>query len=164
MFSREDLAGGELRYAQQLLLSHELAHQWYGDAVTPAVWRDIWLNESFATYGQWMWLEHAGLGSVEQSAQAALQMRGSGSTAAPTVDDLFGFNSYDGGAVVLQALRRTVGDDDFFTILRRWVADYNGTSRTTEEFIALAEEVSGQDLSEFFDTWLFAADVPSEFP
>jgi aminopeptidase N len=164
MFSRDDLGGGELRFAQQLLLSHELAHQWFGDAVTPARWRDIWLNESFATYGQWMWLEHAGLGSVEQSAEAALQMRGSGSSATPTLEDLFGFNSYDGGAVVLQALRRTVGDDDFFTILRRWVADYNGTSRTTEEFIALAEEITGQDLAAFFDTWLFAADLPARFP
>ena len=59
-------------------------------------------------------------------------------------------NSYDGGAVILHALRKTIGDDLFFTLLRRWVADNNGTSRTTEDFVALANKVAGQDLTEFF--------------
>lgn len=58
LFSREDFLGGALGETQQFLLSHELAHQWFGDAVSPTAWTDIWLNESFATYGEWMWLEH----------------------------------------------------------------------------------------------------------
>ena len=77
---------------------------------------------------------------------------------------MFGFNSYDGGAVVLHALRRTIGDDLFFTLLQRWVADNNGTSRTTEDFIALANEVAGQDLTEFFATWLYADVLPTIVP
>ncbi|MEP7046954.1 MAG: M1 family metallopeptidase, partial [Ilumatobacteraceae bacterium] len=60
LFSRADFASGRLEPAQQLFLSHELAHQWFGDAVTPALWSDVWLNESFATYGEWMWLDHLG--------------------------------------------------------------------------------------------------------
>ena len=163
MFSTEDLHG-QYDYGEHLLLAHELAHQWFGDAVTPADWGDIWLNESFATYGEWMWLEQAGFISVADSASQALAGRPPGATGTPSVDDMFGYNSYNGGAVVVHALRLTIGDDAFFTLLRRWISDYNGTSRTTEEFIALAQQVSGQDLTTFFDTWLFATRVPTSFP
>ena len=82
----------------------------------------------------------------------------------PTADELFGFNSYEGGAVVLHALRLTIGDDAFFALLRRWVADNLGESRHTEDFVALASEVAGTDLTAFFDEWLFAEVVPDEFP
>jgi aminopeptidase N len=164
LFSRSDFSTGRLEYGQELLLSHELTHQWFGDAVSPERWRDVWLNESFATYGEWMWLDHIGLQMVEDSALAGLAGRQPGATATPSADELFGFNSYDGGAVVLHALRKTIGDDNFFTLLRRWVADNNGQSRTTEDFVALANQVSGQDLTGFFDTWLYADIVPMTFP
>jgi aminopeptidase N len=164
LFSRSDFSTGRLEYGQELLLSHELTHQWFGDAVSPERWRDVWLNESFATYGEWMWLDHIGLQMVEDSALAGLAGRQPGATATPSADELFGFNSYDGGAVVLHALRKTIGDDNFFTLLRRWVADNNGQSRTTEDFVALANQVSGQDLTDFFDTWLYADIVPMTFP
>lgn len=163
LFSRADLAG-ELGWNEQMLLSHELAHQWFGDAVTPASWSDIWLNESFATYGQWLWLEHLGLGSVDRSATDALAAPAFHPVADPSVDDMFGSNSYEGGAAVLHALRRTIGDDVFFRLLRRWVSDNAGESRTTADFVALAEQVSGRDLKEFFDTWLYAVDKPSRLP
>ncbi|MGD9998039.1 MAG: M1 family metallopeptidase [Ilumatobacteraceae bacterium] len=166
LFSRDDL-NGDSGPLQELLLSHELAHQWFGDAVSPLQWRDIWLNESFATYGQWMWLEHVQQGTVEGEAERSLDgrlaQRGN-PTGSPDADDLFGFNSYDGGAVVLHALRRTIGDDHFFDLLQRWVAENTGTSRSTQDFIALAEEVSGTDLEEFFDDWLFATKLPSAYP
>jgi aminopeptidase N len=164
LFSRSDFSTSRLEYGQELLLSHELTHQWFGDAVSPERWRDVWLNESFATYGEWMWLDHIGLQMVEDSALAGLAGRQPGATATPSADELFGFNSYDGGAVVLHALRKTIGDDNFFTLLRRWVADNNGQSRTTEDFVALANQVSGQDLTGFFDTWLYADIVPMTFP
>ena len=163
MFSSEDI-GGRFDYGENLLLGHELAHQWFGDAVTPADWGDIWLNESFATYGEWMWLEEAGLGTVDDSARNALANRPPGATGTPSVGEMFGYNSYDGGAAVVHALRRTIGDDAFFTLLRRWIGENNGTSRTTADFIALAQQVAGQDLTAFFDTWLFATRPPSSFP
>ncbi|HEY7626131.1 MAG TPA: M1 family aminopeptidase [Ilumatobacteraceae bacterium] len=164
MYSRDDFSSGRLDTPQETLLSHELAHQWFGNAVSPASWSDVWLNESFATYGQWMWLDHIGDVPLDESANFALATRGSGSTAYPTVEDMFGFNSYEGGAVVLQALRKTIGDEPFFTLLRRWVSENNGTARDTADFIALANEVAGRDLADFFDTWLFASTLPARFP
>ncbi len=164
LFSRTDFSSGRLDLLQELLLSHELAHQWFGDAVSPSRWTDVWLSESFATYGQWMWFEHLGLQTMADSATAALAFRERGSTAAPTAAEMFGFNSYAGGAVILHALRKTIGDDRFFSLLRRWVADNNGSSRTTDDFVALANQVAGQDLTEFFTTWLYSDTLPRAFP
>ena len=65
---------------------------------------------------------------------------------------------------MLHALRKELGDADFFTLLQRWVAEYAGTSRTTADFIALADEVAGRDLTAFFDDWLFASSLPATFP
>lgn len=163
-FSREDFASGRLDQLQELLLSHELAHQWFGNAVSPARWADVWLTESFATYADWMWLDHIGSQSITSAATAGLAEREQRSPATPDADEMFSFNSYDGGAIVLHALRKTIGDDLFFNVLRRWVTDNNGLSRTTDDFVALAGKVAGQDLTEFFDTWLYADKVPTKFP
>jgi aminopeptidase N len=146
------------------LLSHELSHQWFGDAVTPARWKDIWLNESFATYAEWMWLDHVGDGKIDDAARAALSQRAPRSPADPGADQLFAPNSYEGGAVTLHALRRTIGDDVFFTLLRTWVQSNLGHTRTTDDFVALASEVAGRDLGPFFATWLTADTVPTTFP
>lgn len=167
LFSRDDFLSGDLGYWESLLLSHELAHQWFGDAVTLATWSDIWLNEGFATYGEWMWLDHVGFDPLESAAAFALEQRSmvpSHPTADPPVGDLFGFNSYQGGAVVLHALRQTIGDDAFFELLQQWVVQNEGTSRTTEDFVVLAEDIAGTDLTTFFDDWLFAEQTPSSYP
>ena len=74
LFSRDDFPGGSPGAIEHLLLSHELAHQWFGNAVTPADWADLWLNESFATYAQWMWLDHAGLLPLETQARSNLAL------------------------------------------------------------------------------------------
>ena len=130
-----------------MFLAHELAHQWFGDAVTPADWADLWLNESFASYAQWLWLDHIGLVPLETLAQRTLTLRQDfvESTAEPTVENLFGFERYDGGAVVPHALRQEIGDESFFTLLQRWVAENDGTSKRTADFTALAAEVAGRD-------------------
>ncbi|MCU1367746.1 MAG: peptidase family protein, partial [Ilumatobacteraceae bacterium] len=82
----------------------------------------------------------------------------------PDVPGLFGFDVYEGGAVVLQALRDEVGDDNFFSILRTWVQSNLGQSRTSADFIALSSKVAGKDLTSFFDGWLYATDLPDAFP
>ena len=164
LFSRDDFSGGKLGELQQQLLSHELAHQWFGDAVSPARWQDIWLNESFATYGEWMWSDHIGMSDLNDRAREELNFRVPGSSANPAADDLFGSNSYGGGAVVLHALRLTIGDTLFFELLTRWVAENNGESRTTQDFVTLASEVAGESLADFFDAWLYADTPPTEYP
>ena len=164
LFSRDDFGRGELGDFQQQLLSHELAHQWFGNAVSPAGWQDIWLNESFATYGEWMWSDHIGVADLDDTASDELNYRSPGSSADPSAGNLFGSNSYGGGAVVLHALRLTIGDGAFFELLTRWVAENNGQSRATEDFVALATDVAGESLTSFFDTWLSADTPPVEFP
>ena len=165
MFADGDFPG-QLSERTEMFQSHELAHQWFGDAVTPSRWEDLWLNESFATYGQWLWLDHAGYQRLDSAATDALARRQTPGepTAQPTAPDLFGFERYEGGAVVLHALRKEIGDVAFFTLLRRWVADNNGTSRTTADFTTLASEVAGRDLTDFFAAWLYAPALPGVFP
>jgi len=110
-----------------------------------------------------MWADHAGFESLDDSATSALR-EGRDVPVDQPGRHLFGNEVYDGGAVVLQALRRTVGDDAFFQILRTWVSDNKGSSRTTDDFFALASKLSGQDLSDFRATWVDTTKPPKQFP
>ncbi len=147
--------------ADQILL-HELAHQWVGDAVSPATWKDVWLNEGFATYAEWLWLERTGQGSA---AHTARRLSGTSGLDRPPGDpgpqELFSNTVYVRGGMTLQALREDVGDDAFFEILRRWVDEHRGSTASTKDFISLAEEVSGHDLGPLFQRWLYDEGVPS---
>lgn len=163
LFSRADL-DGSLGFVQHLLLAHELTHQWFGDAVSPASWDDIWLNEGFATYGQWLWLDRAGLASLDEQAGAALAGLPDSGGPVARPDDLFGAVSYTGGAIVLHALRATVGDDAFFAGLRQWVSDHLDAAASTADFQATMEQVSGLDLTAFFAAWVDTEDRPDQYP
>ena len=113
-----------------------------------------------------MWLEHIGLTTVEIEANGNLAQRQTPTepTGTPSTGNLFGYERYDGGAVVLHALRGELGDEAFFTLLQRWVAENAGTSRVSADFIALAEDVAGRSLTEFFDAWLYSPSVPPTYP
>ena len=145
---------------------HELAHQWYGDSLAVAQWQHIWLNEGFATYAEWLWNE----GMRGTPAQEIFDFYYSVIPdddpfwqvviGDPGPDMLFDIAIYYRGAMTLQQLRVAVGDDDFFKILERWAQKREGDNVTTDEFIALAEKISGQELDELFETWLFTPGKP----
>lgn len=148
---------------------HELAHQWYGDSVTPIDWHDIWLNEGFATYAEWLWDGTHG-GSTPQEHFDDLYAEPSDSalwSPAPRTftdqADLFGEPVYNRGAMTLQALRGRIGSRDFFTVLRRWAAQHRDGNVRTAQFVKLAEKVSGKELSAFFRTWLDTPGKPKGY-
>lgn len=145
---------------------HELAHQWFGDDLALARWQDIWLNEGFATYAEWLWIEYEGQATPQQIFQATYDAIPADdpfwalTIGDPTVEHLFDEPVYVRGAMTLQALRNQVGDDAFWTIIREWAATHSGGNVTTDQFIALAEQVSGQQLDDLFTTWLFTGAKP----
>jgi len=162
LFSVADL-DGSLGPLQHLLLAHELAHQWFGNAVSPESWNDIWLNEGFATYAQWMWLEEAGIGTVDGYAGAALGAMGDCLPLSRPCE-LFGPLVYEGGGAAAHALRLTVGDDAFFAGLRAWIETYLDSAASTADLRAVMEQASGQDLSQFFAEWVDSTTPPTGFP
>jgi len=152
---------------------HELAHQWFGDALVLDHWSDIWLNEGFATWSEWIWEEqHGGRTAAErfdalydtpEDTKDGKDLWFPAPDALPGPAYLFGTPVYDRGAMTLQALREKVGDDTFFQILRDWYSEHRFTNVTTEQFIATAERDSGQQLDEFFDVWLFQEGRPESW-
>jgi aminopeptidase N len=143
---------------------HELAHQWYGDSVSVNEWNEIWLNEGFATYAEWLWAEKLGTRTADaqftqlyNNANSPLWGVGPG---APGKAQLFGQSVYTRGAMALHALRITVGDAAFFQILRTWAAEKQNGNATTPEFIALAKRISGKNLDQLFNDWLYGTTRP----
>jgi aminopeptidase N len=163
-----------------LTISHENAHQWFGDSVTPAQWRDVWLSEGNAELSAWLWLERHEHGPSPH-AIFTRQYRNFADTKdnrdfykiptadPPTAGDIFDFNAmYFRGAMVLQALREIVGDRRFRTIQRTWLTEHAYGNATTPEYIALVKRLT-PDLSParwdaFFDQWLYRSypGVPSK--
>ena len=147
---------------------HELAHQWFGDSVAPARWSDVWLNEGHAT-----WYELTFTGGADSPAfvnsMRTLYRRGDqyrasfGPVASPPSGSplaLFNSNVYNGGALALFALRQRIGDAAFREVERAWVTRFRGLSATTDDYIALASEVSGLDLTGFLGDWLYGTVTP----
>ncbi|MFD9690453.1 M1 family metallopeptidase [Kitasatospora sp. NPDC059088] len=149
---------------------HELAHQWYGDSVSVAHWSDIWLNEGFASYAQFLWSEHENEGTAQELADYIYASHPaddpfwSVKPGDPGADNQFSNAVYDRGAVAIQALRNTVGDEKFFKILKGWPTERKYGNATVAEFQAYAEKVSGKKLGDLFKTWLFTPGKPAVGP
>jgi aminopeptidase N len=153
---------------------HEIAHMWFGNSITLEVWPDIWLNEGFATWSEWIWFERTGgktaaqffddLYATPEDSDAGRDLWFPAPAALPGPAEMFHTPVYDRGAMTLQALREKIGNDDvFFSILRTWYAENRNGNVTTADFIALAERVSGLQLDDFFQVWLYEEGRPESW-
>ncbi|MGW3131504.1 M1 family metallopeptidase [Streptomyces sp. NPDC001123] len=147
-------------------LVHENAHQWFGDSVSLTAWKDIWLNEGFATYAEWLYSEQHGGDSAQKNFDALYAKPASDELwAYPPGDpgsgkNIFGEPVYARGAMALHELRKAVGDPVFFRILRAWASEHRYGHGTTAEFVKLAEGESGKDLGSLFQRWLYQKGKP----
>ncbi|MBI5157555.1 MAG: M1 family metallopeptidase [Acidimicrobiia bacterium] len=146
------------------VVAHELAHQWFGDSVTPTTWRDIWLNEGFATFAEFLWVEEAygedAAASYITSLHSALQGQLMAPISDPGIAELFGTGVYWRGGLTLAALRTEVGDETMRSILTTYHSRFRHGNAATADFIAVAEEISGRDLGAFFADWLDEQTLP----
>jgi aminopeptidase N len=146
---------------------HELAHQWFGDSVALAEWKHIWLNEGFAQYAEWMWSEEEGLGTAQEQFDALYNGIPADDPfwqvviGDPGPELLFDIAVYFRGAMAVHTLRQEVGDRDFFRILHAWTTRRAGGNGTIPQFIRLAEQISGEQLDDLFQAWLFTGSKPA---
>lgn len=152
------------------VMNHELAHQWFGNDVSPYEWSDVWLNEGHATWYENTYAADKGYlkgtftGYMKAQYAQANQLRADHGPVAQPVsgafEDVFSPNAYGGGALVLYALRQKIGAAKFASLEKAWVTKYSGRSASTADFVALASKTSGQDLSVFLKDWLYGTKVP----
>ena len=154
-------------FADLNFVVHELAHQWYGDKVTVERWSDICLNECFASYASWLWKEKVDGTNLDDYWKQQM---------APVVDDDSFWKSplvdmgageeftrvYDRGPLALHALRKEMGDDAFFTMLKGWPTDFGGKNATFDDFETYASAAAGKDLKPFIDAWFRGTTVPAQ--
>ena len=150
----------------EVVVAHEIAHQWFGDSVAVDDWSDLWLNEGFASYAEVLWSENfEGFDRADAKLNQLHRLvygRNVKSPVAPGVRSLFGLEVYQRGSWTLHCLRTELGDEDFFEILYQWTQKQKGKSVRTADFIAHCEAISGRKLDEFFETYLFSARTPEE--
>jgi hypothetical protein len=162
---RNPVISGGFSASTEEVIAHELSHQWFGNSVALSDWQDIWLNESFATYSQGLWIEKSqGSDALTQWVKNKYNTVSDGLAflvppGQPPADDLFNNGVYDWGALGLHALRLEIGDPNFFETLQTYASRYKNGNVTPEDLIATAEQVSGQELDEFFQRWFYSEDL-----
>ncbi len=144
------------------VLAHELAHQWFGNHVSPAEWDEIWLNEGFASWADHYWTELDGGTTFEERAERARPLNLRPPTEV-TPATMFDATVYLRGALTLEALRRTIGDGNFFQLLQAWSDTYGGSSATTEDLLDLIREREGAEAAAVVRAWAFD-DIMPELP
>jgi aminopeptidase N len=141
-----------------VLLVHELAHQWYGDSVTPKTWRDMWLNEGFATYAEWLWQEDHGGDSAQEIFEATYGQDvvwAFPPADPPDAAHISAAPVYQRGAMVLHKIRQRAGDDAFRALLRGWAAAHRHGTADTDDFTAYVEQrLPDQDFRAVWSDWL----------
>ena len=171
IFYGEDLVRGERTQRIRDIITHEIAHQWWGNAVTEADWNDVWLSEGFATYFTLLFREHAygrddfarGLEEARREVLEFHQKEPGYRIVHENLDDMARVTSsqtYQKGAWVLHMLRGVVGDEAFWRGIRAYYADFSSRNATTGDFRRAMEEVSGRDLARFFRQWLERGGLP----
>lgn len=149
---------------------HELTHEWFGDSVSVRHWSDIWLNEGFATYAEWLYSERTGGPSAKQIAAQNYASHPASDDywrippGAPGAADVLDGPVYSRGGMALEAIRMAVGDQNFFASLRAWATDRAGGNGAVQDFLATVKRVSGKNIDEVAQTWLFAPTRPAAPP
>ena len=137
------------------MLIHELAHHWWGNAVGLKTWKDIWLNEGFATYSEALyWEKQSDIRALQSTLRAKSGTFASGTLYNPG-NAIFSSLVYNKGAWVLHMLRKEVGDETFFKILREYFRRYKYSNASTADFRSICEKISKKNLNYFFDQWIF---------
>ncbi len=162
-----------LDYNSDDVVSHELAHQWFGDFITCRDWQHIWLNEGFATYCEALYVEHVYNTTQHEFQYYVLEMiNGYLDEAANLykrpivtklyrdIDDLFDAHSYNKGGTVLHMLRHHVGEDDFKSSLKLYLDTFGNHTAESDDLRQIFEQVSGKSLQQFFDQWVFRKGHP----
>ena len=168
IFYDEDALNGNR--SSELLIAHEIAHQWFGNSATEEDWEHIWLSEGFATYFANLYLENTKgektfQNQMESDRQRVLSFNKNFKT--PLVDqnykdleDLLNPNSYQKGAWVLHMLRYQIGDSLFKESIRKYYSDFKLGNANTKDLQTVIEQVTGYDWTEFFNQWVYSEGHP----
>jgi aminopeptidase N len=153
------------------LIAHEIAHQWFGDAVTEADWNHIWLSEGFATYMTHIYTEFTygrdrmiqGMINDRERIYNYSQEHPFSPIVDTTTTDLYALlnpNSYEKGSWVLHMLRHQTGEENFWNGIREYYEQFRNRNVMTEDFQKIMESVSGKNLSAFFKQWIYTPGYP----